>query len=107
MLHCEVCDSEVECGVFCVPGVPISCRYCPECLKANAHPWGILVANTWCAGGLENMIDEWRYMVENTCARLNKTMEQFNEDVIKAGVYMEEIDNEVHEEGTGGNEDTF
>ena len=79
---CDVCKAEgVPVGVSCVPGCPISAAYCMECLKADAHPWDILVANTVCIGGLENAAEYWKQMVDNTCKYLNKTIEQFNEEV--------------------------
>lgn len=87
---CEVCGEFTDCCVIAVPGVPFSCRYCVECLEANAHPWGILVANTVCAGGYDKMIDEWHYMVADTCARLGKTLDEFLEDVTKMDKAMNE-----------------
>lgn len=92
---CEVCGAIVECEVVCVPGVPISCRYCRECLEADAHPWGILVANTVCAGGdLDAMIDEWKEMVENTCKRLGKTLDDFKSEVVSFSIKLNQMLNE-------------
>lgn len=93
-LVCEVCGSDVECEVFCVPGVPMSCRYCNDCLEANAHPWGILVANTVCAtGDLDTMCDEWIDMVEATCRRLGRTIEEFKKQVaIDKQLMYEDLD---------------
>jgi hypothetical protein len=79
--QCDVCDKITQVYVCCVPSVHISMVYCRECLNANAHPWGILVANTACCGGLENTIEEWQDMVKDTCKHLNRTLEEFNEDV--------------------------
>ena len=81
---CEVCGKNDSIGVCCVPGIPISCAYCEECLKVNAHPWWILVANTSCIGGLKNAADWWKKMVEDTCKHLGKTIDEFNSEVEEA-----------------------
>ena len=78
---CEVCNKNEAVGVACVPGVPFSAAYCKECLAANAHPWGILVANTACCDGLNNCSDWWKIIVECTCKHLNKSLEEFNREV--------------------------
>jgi hypothetical protein len=80
-MTCDVCGKEAECGVCCVPGVPMSVAYCRECLIANAHPWNVLVANTAVCGGLDQMNEEWREMVFDTCNHLGKPVNQFNVDV--------------------------
>lgn len=90
---CEVCKQNVSVGVYCVPSVPISCAYCEECGKANAHPWWVLVSNTACGGGsLDKMALWWREMVEDTCKHLGKTLDEFNSDVqesvIRLDAYM-------------------
>lgn len=90
MTPCETCGSESPVAVVSVPGVPYSAAYCAACLEADAHPWGILVINTAMCGGLDKMIDDWRRMVENTCARLGRTIEQFEADVKKD---MERLEN--------------
>lgn len=82
-LECETCGSNSVLGVACVPGVPYSAAYCKECLNANAHPWKILVANTCCLGGWHNAADWWKEMVEATCCRLGKTLEEFHADCRK------------------------
>lgn len=78
---CDVCNKNESVGVACVPGVPISMAYCRECLQVNAHPYYVLVANTAMCGGLDQMNDEWKGMVTDTCKHLGKTIEQFNLDV--------------------------
>lgn len=78
---CEVCNKNEIVGVCCVPGIPYSAGYCAECLKANAHPWHILVAQVACLGGMEKTADWVKQMVECTCKHLDKTMEQFEADV--------------------------
>ena len=77
-LICEVCGKNEAVGVACVPMVPMSCAYCSECLRVNAHPWGVLVANTICIGGLDQANEEWKQMVQDTCTHLGRTLEQFN-----------------------------
>lgn len=80
---CDVCQKNPIIGVCCVPSVPFSAGYCVECLKHNAHPWGILLANTWCLGGLDNAAPFWKKMVKDTCKHLGKTMEEFKADLAK------------------------
>lgn len=87
---CETCERNDSIAVACVPGVPYSAGYCLECLKVNAHPWFILVSATASCGGLDKMIPEWREMVDCTCLRLGKTLDQFNADVAQAEKDMEE-----------------
>lgn len=81
MALCDVCQKNEAVGVCCVPGAPISMAYCRECLEANAHPWGILVAQVAMCGGYEHVIDEYREMIECTIKHLGKTREQFDADV--------------------------
>lgn len=80
-LICEVCNKEKAVGVACVPMVPMSVAYCKSCLKANAHPWWILIANTVCIGGLNNANLCWQEMVKDTCNHLSKSIEEFNQAV--------------------------
>lgn len=84
MGKCDVCDTNEPVGVACVPGVPMSVAYCQACLQANAHPWWALVNTTAMCGGLDKMVDEWRFMVEDTCKHLGKSMAEFNADVVKS-----------------------
>jgi hypothetical protein len=78
---CEVCHKNEIVGVACVPGIPYSAGYCVECLRANAHPWDILVGQVACIGGLDKVHGEFVQMVECTCKHLDKTLEQFNAEV--------------------------
>jgi hypothetical protein len=84
-LQCEVCDKIGITGedihVACVPGVPYSAAYCIECLQADAHPWGILIANTACCDGLHNTADWWKWMVTDTCDHLDRSLDEFIESV--------------------------
>lgn len=93
-LICEVCLQNEAIGVASVPGIPYSAAYCTECLKANAHPWRILVAEVSCLGGLEYATEWFKLMVEGTCKRLGKTIEEFTRDVEEANrlfdQYMEQ-----------------
>ena len=84
-LICSVCKDKDEpfVSVCCVPGVPISMTYCRKCLHANAHPWGILVANTACANGYDNTAEWWREMVLCTCKHLGRTLDEFKAEVEK------------------------
>lgn len=78
---CEVCDKNESVGVACVPGIPYSAAYCIECLKANAHPWHILVAQAACVGGMEFLHEDFIQMIECTCKHLDKTLDQFKKEV--------------------------
>lgn len=73
--HTGIIDEEVF--VACIPGVPYSAAYCRKCVLANAHPWGILVANTACCGGWKKCNDEWKQIVLDTCNHLNRTLDEF------------------------------
>ncbi|MGI0133708.1 MAG: hypothetical protein ACREBW_01960 [Candidatus Micrarchaeaceae archaeon] len=85
MIHCETCGGAAI-AVLSVPGVPYSTSYCSECIEANAHPWKILTANTACIGSYEESSDWWKEMVQATCKRLGKTLEEFKQDVVKEGL---------------------
>lgn len=82
--QCSVCNDEPSIGVACVPGVAFSTSYGRKCLAANAHPWEILVANTAMMGGWHTTANWWRKMVQDTCAHLGKTFEEFEADVTAA-----------------------
>jgi hypothetical protein len=96
MSKCDVCGIEESVGVYSVPGVPISMAYCKTCLQENAHPWGILVAQAACLGGLSNAHEYFIEMIECTCKRLNRTMEEFEsqvaEDIIALDQYLDQCD---------------
>jgi hypothetical protein len=95
-LTCDVCEQEPAVGVCCVPGVPISMAYGAHCLAANAHPLGILVANTACCGGdLDHLADWWQEMVTDTLAYLGKTKEWFEAEVTRVMAEMAEAEAEL------------
>lgn len=82
---CEVCGNEQSSGVFSVPGVPISMAYGMRCRQANAHPYGILVATTACASDEdEGMAEWWMEMVHDTLRHLDKSEDEFWDDVAQA-----------------------
>jgi hypothetical protein len=83
-LICEVCGDEPAVGVASVPGVPISVAYGRKCLSANAHPYGIVVANTADVDGYDNSAEWWKQIVDDTLTHLGKTREQFDADVAEA-----------------------
>lgn len=85
-MQCEVCNDEPVAGVAAMPGLPISVGYGIECVKANAHPYGLLVANTAFSGdgAAADQAEWWMEMVACTLARLGKTEDEFWEDVLKA-----------------------
>ena len=90
-LTCSVCEAEPAIGVSAVPGVPFSVAYGLKCLRANAHPYNVLVANTASivsevdmamgTGVLEPTADWWKKMVLDTLAHLDIAPEQFDADV--------------------------
>ena len=82
-LICEVCKKNEAVGVACVPGIPYSAAYCKDCLKADAHPLGIVMANTICCGGLDQCAAWWKEIVEHTLKHLNKSLDWFNSEVEK------------------------
>ena len=90
MPKCEVCNERTSVAVVCVPGCPISCAYCQECINANAHPYHVIVSNTWCAGGYDNCSDWWKEMVDATLKHLDKTREELDADIADADKSYEE-----------------
>lgn len=86
---CDVCQNEPAVGVACVPGMPVSVAYGSECLKVNAHPYGLLVANTALVGNYAQSAEWWREMVDATLTHLGKSREQFNADVAESSAVFE------------------
>jgi hypothetical protein len=84
-VKCETCQHNNAIGVASVPGIPYSAAYCDDCLRANAHPWWLLVANQ-CAIGepFESAAPWWQQMVRDTCNHLGYTVEQFKDEVRQA-----------------------
>lgn len=83
---CEVCGTEPATAAVAVPGMPVTVAYGRACLDANAHPYGLLVANTACIGGYELAAEWWQRMVTDTLRHLNKTQQQFDSDVADAAM---------------------
>lgn len=94
---CDVCGQEAEVRVYAMPYVPGSFAYCPECLRANAHPYGIVVNNTAMCGGLDQCAWGWRLVVHGTLRRLGIDKETFDRDVNEAIVDFSEIDRKLNE----------
>jgi hypothetical protein len=90
VLMCDVCNERASVGVAAVPGVPISCAYCAECLGKNAHPLYVVIGNTALVGGYEHAADWWQYMVDCTLGHLGKTREWFDAEVAESIRVMEE-----------------
>lgn len=87
MTTCEVCNKNDSVGVAAIPGVPMSCAFCAECLEANAIPWWAAVANTACCGGLGNTAPWWRHIVFCTCNHLGKSLAEFTNEVNQLIIY--------------------
>ena len=96
MNTCEVCNKNESVGVAAMPGVPMSFAYCLECLKADAHPYFAVVANTACIGGLSHAGEWWIELINATLKHLGKTPEQFAQDVEQA---IKEMDAQMSEPG--------
>lgn len=77
-LTCDVCHAEPARGVACVPGIPVSVAYGPNCIAAGAHPYELLVANTAMIGGYLNAASWWQEMVDKTLAHLGHAREDFD-----------------------------
>lgn len=84
MNTCEVCNKNEGIVVCAMPGVPASFSYCEVCLKANAHPYAVVVGNTACINGMQNAGGWWVELVEDTLKHLGKSREQFDKDVEQA-----------------------
>lgn len=104
-VKCEVCNDEPAIGVYSVPGVPMSCAYGEKCIKAEAHPWNVLVANVSCIGDLSKAAPWVVEMVDATCKHLGKTREQFDTDVHDANKKMEEYFEQQSQERQPGTSD--
>jgi hypothetical protein len=61
--------------------MPVSVAYGRKCLQANAHPWGLLVANTALCGGFDQTAEWWQEMVTATCGHLGRSLTEFEADV--------------------------
>lgn len=102
--NCEVCGVEPAAAAVAVPGMPVTAAYGRACLDANAHPYGLLVANTACIGGYELAAEWWQQMVTDTLRRLNKTQQQFDADVADAAMKVFEQMMAEAEQGRGDGE---
>jgi hypothetical protein len=84
---CDVCGQNPPLGVGAMPGIPASFAYCKDCLKAGAHPYAIVVANTAMlmmepqATFEADTAQWWQQLVADTLGHLGKTREQFDTDV--------------------------
>lgn len=84
-VKCETCQQNDAVGVAAVPGIPYSAAYCDDCLRANAHPWWLLVGKQALIGEpFETTAPWWQDMVRATCTHLGKTIKQFKADVAQA-----------------------
>jgi hypothetical protein len=78
---CGVCGKKGEHPIASVPGVPHSAAYCKECFASNAHPYDLVVINTWSCGGYDECVDWWKNMVNDTLKHLKIPREEFDKDV--------------------------
>jgi hypothetical protein len=98
MATCDVCGEREATGVGAMPGVPISFAYCKDCLRANAHPYAIVVANTAMLGGMAEAAPWWQQLVDDTLAHLRKSRERFDGDVAAEIAIMAEEERRVNAE---------
>ena len=80
-MSCDVCGKDCDTKVCTVPGYPCSAAYCQECFDANAHPYDIVVSNTWAIGGYNMCADWWQDLVDDTLDHLKISHKQFDKDV--------------------------
>jgi len=85
-----VCGKDEKTKVCTIPGVPYSAAYCKSCFDANAHPYDLVVSNTWAAGGYNKCANWWQDLVDDTLEHLNISHSKFTKDVDA----MEEYDGE-------------
>jgi hypothetical protein len=95
---CDVCGERPSLGVGAMPGVPISFAYCKDCLRANAHPYAIVVANTAMLGGMDGAAPWWVQLVEDTLAHLGKTRAEFDASVLAEQQEFEAAEARANEE---------
>lgn len=81
-LTCQVCGAPAV-GVFSSGLGPASFAYCAECGAVGAEPYGLTVAYVaLCCGTTPDAVEEWFHgLIEATCGRAGKTVEQFWADV--------------------------
>jgi len=87
---CQVCGKDEKTKICTIPGVPYSAAYCKSCFDANAHPYDLVVSNTWAAGGYNKCANWWQDLVDDTLEHLNISHSKFTKDVDA----MEEYDGE-------------
>jgi hypothetical protein len=82
---CDVCHAEPMYGACAVPGLPATVAYGLHCLRANAHPYPLMVMGTVMHGGYGKTPGHWQLMVDATLARLGIDRAAFDRDVAAAG----------------------
>lgn len=83
-VKCETCQQNDAVGVAAVPGIPYSAAYCDDCLRANAHPWWVLIANqTMIDEPFETTADWWQTLVHATCKTHNMMVSDWNHDNVQ------------------------
>ena len=79
---CEVCERLPEYTRGTMPFTQYQVGYCLECLSRNAHPWWALTLTTATLGGRAHVSKEWQRMIEDTCLHFDRTLEEFDADVL-------------------------
>lgn len=96
MSKCAVCNKETKTTVCCSSCGGISFAYCDECLQAGREPYDALVGM-----GLyyEDIRETYRRIILLPSLKFyNKTVEEFNADVLKLeNEYFEWCKNQVEE----------
>lgn len=89
---CSVCGKTGDVFVASSMCGAMSLAYCEECLAAGAEPWGDLAAYISLAGRYPDDInEEYREIVRDTCRRLGRTEEEFAAAVEKEREEMDRM----------------
>lgn len=108
---CEVCGKETDVVVVASMMGPISCAYCRDCLDAGAEPYEVMVSYIACAGHFPDGVNStYQEIIRSSLAYLNKTEEQFIEDVDRQireideqyARYVEEAQKHTFKDPVGG-----
>lgn len=82
MATCEVCgvSDRVVTVASSVVGA-VSVRYCPDCLRSQREPYGLLVAVCYGIGSYDELSEQYKSIVDETLEFFGKTRDEFFADV--------------------------
>jgi hypothetical protein len=82
LMDCEVCGKETsDYHVVSSALGPVSFRYCPDCLKSGAEPYGLLVSTIAMTGGIDACAPWIKEVIKASCKAVGKTEEEFLKDL--------------------------